>query len=783
VIPVSQKDVAGIPPLALEIPDFEGQAILRLFSNNTRSQIGCYTAIVTNGNTFSHPEWIGSIIGVFTVIALLSSFATAIYGDNLPEMRKHYAHSLSVGVVFAVWQHIYFSGALSMNWPSVLVSFWSNYAWAGGMIYSEHMQNTINSFIGSNKGNISSVGAAASGVDNAGLGGGYDIHRIYKRELAGSASGFSWYGNPAKPGIPLPGNYSGFAGTLAQQYIPTSNAFMTGFLWFLVLLAIVAASVITFKLLLDFMSKTKAIRSDRLSYFKTHYLGYTALAILRTMFIGFFMLMFLTLFQFTYLASTRPVAVACIVFLTMLIGLGGLAGYACFYRMKFGSYMLEADRLNIAKRKLFKIVPFFGFERNSRLPRSEDKQYAGSLPWWSLRPASEEKSIHQDEEFTKKFGWLASRFRRTRWWFFVVWLVYEFVRACFLAGASGQPMLQVFGLLAVESIAFIGIIVLRPFEGQRLNVIVVYLLGFSKVATVALSATLDHRFNLARIPATVVGIVIIVIQGVLTIMVLSAIVLGAISSYMSVMRNRETIRPTRWNPIRIKYFGHMDFKELDIPRLADPPAEPKPGPMKQPTMPKEPYFVVSSIRRVPKVEDEDAEFLTEIQGDYSMSQLSLSQQYRDGPNRTRAPSLYSQMSFSSLPPNARVHRASWSTYDFPEAAVGRRRISGQSVISTPDFGSRPSSRTVPLLSTRVATSSEDVSQLSSPLGVSPPITPTKTAEPVYVSSSPVPRPTSRTSGKPPAKRPQLRTVQSEEEIPPLPMANSPKTATNTFTED
>ena len=155
IIPISQNDVAGIPSIALSIPDFEGQAILRIFSNSTQSQIGCYSGVVTNGSSFSQPAWISSILGGLTIIAIVASFATAIYGENVPEMRKHYAHSFSVLIVFAVWQHIFFSGALSLNWPSVLVAFWSNYAWAGGIIYTEAMQNTINNFIGSNKGNLS----------------------------------------------------------------------------------------------------------------------------------------------------------------------------------------------------------------------------------------------------------------------------------------------------------------------------------------------------------------------------------------------------------------------------------------------------------------------------------------------------------------------------------------------------------------------------------------------------------------------------------------------------
>jgi len=767
IIPVSPSDVAGIPSIALGIPDFEGEAILRIFANSTQSEIGCFSAVVTNGQSFSQVPAVSSTLGVFTFIAVIASFATAIYGDTISVIRKHYAHSLSVGVVFAVWHHIYFSGALSMNWPSVLVAFWSNYAWAGGMIYSEPMQNTINRFIGSNKGNTSAVGAAGTGVQNLELGGGYDIHKIYKRdifpralnvsglmkrskfnrvarhvesalskrELADSSNGgFSWYGSPVKPGLPLPGNYSGFAGTLSEQSIPASNAFMTGFLWFLVLIAAVAFMVVAFKFTLEGLGKIRLIKNDRLLLFRTHWLGFTALAVLRTAFIAFFMLIFLCLFQFTYLASPGPVAIACVVFLIMLFGLGGLAGYACFYRIKFGNYVSEPDRLQMEKRKVMKFIPWYGISRASAVTQSEDKMYAGSMPWWRVRSMNEsDKSIHDDEDFTKKFGWLASRFRRTRWWFFAIWLIYEFIRACFLAGASRSPMVQVIGLLVVEFIAFVGIIVIRPFEGQRLNIIVVYILGFSKVTTTALSIAFDTRWNLPRIPATVIGIVIIVIQGILTIVMLIAIVVGAISSYMSVMRNREEIKPKKWIPIREKYFKHMDFKEKDIPKPPPPPPEPVREVV--------PGFSVNSVRRLAKVEDEDTEFQQEVTGgDYNTSQTSLpgGDGVGEMPGRSRAASIRSQMSYSSLPYGARVHRASWSSHDFTEQyAPGRRRAASNSMAYTAEDYSRPVSRTPPVEYGRGST------------------------------ASPIQRPKSRSIRSPMGSRPHLQTLLSENEMPSL----------------
>ncbi|KAL8878775.1 MAG: hypothetical protein Q9198_003490 [Flavoplaca austrocitrina] len=689
IIPVSDADVAGIPPIALTIPDFEGQAILRLFANSTQSQIGCYSAVVTNGATFSHPAAVGTVLGIFTIIAIAASFATAVYVSHIPTTRTHYAHSLSILVVFAVFHHIFFTGSLSVNWPSVLPAFWSNFAWTGGMIYSESMQNSINQLIGSNKGNTSMVGAAGSGTAAQDLGGGYELSQIYKRSfsslfrresnswsdhlqhlrsvklethlakrtLANSSEGYDWYGIPVKPGLPLPGNFSGFAGTLAEENIPASNAFMTGFLWFLILIVLVAAAVIAFKWMLEGLVRYKHLDENRLAFFREHWLGYTAVAALRTAFIGFFFIIYLTLFQFTYKGSAGVTAIAALVFLVFFLGFSVVAGYACYYRLHSGSYAVKRDRLHIESRKALGFVSWIGFQLESR--RSEGTQprtFLGSMPWWGVHYVDEDAQripVQEDEDYIKKFGWLSARFRRTRWWFFALWLVYEFVRACFYGGAAGHPMTQVFGLMAVEFIALILIVKLRPFEGARLNALMVYLLGFSKVATLALSAAFDIRFNLARINTTVIGVVIIVIQGLLAGVTLLAIVFGALSSYMSVTREQETFKPRKWAPYRERYFAHLEKSARDVPpvKAATPMCE----------EPKEPYFRVASVRREPKIEDSNPVYI-----DIASSRTSVAPAAAIGSRTsTRRNSLHSaHMSSSNLPFGARSHRTSWSTRDF-----------------------------------------------------------------------------------------------------------------------
>lgn len=687
VIPVSASDVANIIPIALVIPDFEGSATLRIFSNSTQTQIGCFQAVMTNGNSFSHPAAVSSILGIFTVIAVAASFVTAIYGVSVPHVRTHYAHSLSVLVVFEVFQSIFFSGMLSVNWPSVLAAWWSNFAWSAGQIYSPSMIRTINSFAGVS-GNSSQVGGAGSSTinNNGGL-----QQQIYGRDLQGFPTlakfstynllrrgedaarrmakratshnnisdprMFSWAGLPVSPGLPIPGNWSNYEGDLLEVGIPVADSFMVGFLWFIILLVILVGATVAFKFLLELLSRFKLMKQDRLALFRNNWLGFLGLVVLRTCFIGFFMMMTLSLFQFSYGGKAGPIAIAAIVFLIFFIGAFGVAFYACFYRARFGTYKSEPDPIHFQKKKIMKFIPWYKATRESSMDVGDDKtKTAGSMAFPKIQFVSddaERQSVHEDSAYTKRFGWLSARYRRTRWWFFAFWVVYQFVRACFLAGAQKNPNAQVFGNFIWELIAFITIICINPFEGARNTALAVYMLGISKVATAGLSIAFLPHFNVARIPTTVIGVIIIVIQGFLTIGLMILILLGAVSSYMSITRNQEEIKPRNLENIRAKYFEAIEKKAADLP----PPP---------PVIPEEPVigFSVKKVRRAPKIEDEDVDFVPEMQG---VSHPAAQSQFSLANRPSRSNSMASNMSnYGSVPYGARVHRASWSSHDFQQ---------------------------------------------------------------------------------------------------------------------
>ena len=613
------------------------------------------------------------------MVALLASFATAIYGVSVPHIRTHYAHSLSVLVVFEVFQSIFFSGALSLDWPSVLPAFWSNFAWSAGQIYTSSIINSVNSFTGVS-GNASQVGGAGSTTLNNNGGLQQQIYgrslkglsnyatseswkrgeelasRIYKRAVNDTTNSreFAWAGLPVAPGLPLPGNWSNFAGDLLEVGIPAADAFTVGLIWFVIMIVILVGATTLFKWSLELFSNRKWMKQDRLALFRSHWLGFIGLIVLRAMFIGFFMMMTLALFQFSYGGRAGPIAIAVIVFLIFFVGAFGLAFYACFYRLRFGKYASSPDRIHFQKKKVMKIIPWYRAVRESSMDEEADRaKSAASMSFFRIQfvSDSERESVHEDAGYTKRFGWLSARYRRTRWWFFAFWVVYQFVRACFIGGARASPTAQVYGIFVWEIIAFVTIICINPFEGARNTALAVYVLGISKVATAGLSIAFLPKYNVARIPTTVLGVIIIVIQGFMVIGLLILIVLSAISSYMSLTRNREEFKPHNLENIRMKYFNTIEKKATDLP--------PPPPPV--PEEPKEPYFSVNAVRRAPKIEDEDVDFVADMPVPHpgSQSQFSLA-------NRaSRANSMASHYSgYGNVPYGARVHRASWSSRDF-----------------------------------------------------------------------------------------------------------------------
>lgn len=678
VFPVGPVQVGDIPSLAFTIPDFEGYVRLQIFANSTRSLIGCFQASMTNGVTMGHPQVISPVLALFFIVAIVSSFATAAYGVSIPHMRTHYAHSISVMIVLETFQSIFFSGALSLNFPSVLVAWWSNFAWSAAQIFSRSMIETMHSFNRvSDASQAAYAGSVIANKNEEGLArqiyGRSDqlnparIDHILRRQPfnASDPYDYTWAGDISSLDLPLPGTWTGFEATLAATGIPAADAFTTSLAWLSVLLGILIFSMAFFKLSLELLIRINRIREDRLLYFRGNWINYTILASMRVLYMAFATMMTLVFYQFSIGGSAGAKALAAIVFVLFLLGIGGLATYACHLRLRLGQYVVGKDRVSVLRSKRLKFIPLVCFARVSALKETEPlEREIGSIPFIRVLHHDNDAdnvTVHEDHAYVKRFGWLSARYRLSRWWFFECNLLYQLGRAVFIGAATASPQAQVYGLLIFEVIALLVFGKLRPFEGRRNMALAVWMLGTSKILTTGLSIAFLPTMRTNRILTTVIGMVIIIDQGLLVIALMILVVLGATSSYMSLTRNKEDALAST----RVKYFEHLQTAATDTHlsreqkewhnKLQD--AE-KDMPSLQPT------FTVMSVRRVSKIEDEDT---------FEALEASLDGALASDPNRhsrpmrlSRTNSVSSRMSTHSLPRAARPHRASWSSRDLGE---------------------------------------------------------------------------------------------------------------------
>lgn len=631
-------------------------------------------------------------------------------------MRMHHAHSLSALVVFETLQTVFFSGALSVQWPALLAGWWGNFGWAAGVVYVGGVVRAVGGFVG--------VGTERD------LGGGLPS-RFFGRAVVEVGEGvkgaggfnssfleedYTWSGGRVAPGLPLPGSWSGFPGTLSVLGIPIADVFMVGLIWVLVAVGLVGLAVTGFKVLLEGLAAGGKIKEDRLAYFRGQWTGYLGHALLRTLVIAFFTLMTLTMVQFTIRVTVGPIAVATILFMLVLIAIIWLVSSGCKTRTRDGRFEASADRIIFYNRKMFGVVPGLGAIRDSTLNEGElEVRRRFSIPFFRVRHINNDPSrpsVHLDEPFVKKFGWMTARYRRTRWWFLAYHVTYLFCRAAFLGGGWQSPRAQVYGVLVVDILNFVLGVILAPFEGTRNTIMGIWILGACKILTTGISIAFLPESNLDRSDAAALGIFIIVIQALTVAALLVLIVLSAVSSWLSLMRNREAVDPDWMEPARVRYFTGMEKKARDT-RFEDDTA----------SAPPEPRFSVVSIQRRPKIEDEDEEYAMQTLDDSPAGDQATG---RGRDRNSRTSSVGPRLSTGSLPRAARPYRASWSSRECGrEPSLGRsdsvltKRLSGLSgitcvVVTDCDGPSTPSTASVKPQGSMWSLNTPSVSRASSP---------------------------------------------------------------------
>lgn len=655
------SQTATIPDIAVQIPDFDSSVSLQIFANSTQSEIGCFQASMRNGNSLGIPAILAPTIAFFVAIAIITSFATASYGISVPLMRAHYAHSLSVLLVMETLQTIFFTGALSLHWPSVLVAWWSNFAWSAGLINISPLVAQIGSFSGV-AGNASQVGNAGPMFVNNG--GGRLAGQIYgttdsndsisargilqqnnttfdrssildaaysliKRKLYNSSDpyDYTWGGDPVLPGVPLPGTWQSFSGTIGELDIPGASAFTLSFIWMVIAIVIFPAAILAVRGLFELLARFGWVRQDCMAYFRTHSGQYARQGLFRVLLIAFPPLMTLAIFQLTLHTSPGSTTLAALVVGGFLAGLAFVCTQAVRKSPKAKKHYTEPTGQR--RRPAFSVLSFAKRPAARRNPSFTKGKYTRRISY-----VDDEETrylgVHQDDAYIKQFGWLTARYKARCWWFFVVYLCTQFARACILGGgadndsnidtsngntfSSGPPTAQVVVFLVFEILAFACYAYWRPFESTRNTALGVWVLGVGRVVVAALCIGLLPQTGLSRIGATVIGFVIIVVQVLMLAVVVVLVAMSMVSTWLSLTRNQDDFYSEMFFSLRKRYLETLlanatgapppptrrqQRKQEKATRLADLEAERIAASLPRP----EPSFSVMDVRRTPKIED------------------------------------------------------------------------------------------------------------------------------------------------------------------------------------
>ncbi|KAL5392713.1 hypothetical protein DPSP01_000415 [Paraphaeosphaeria sporulosa] len=465
-----------IPAIAFNVPDLDSQATLQLKAKDG-SQLACITSTVSNGKTMDVPaaKYIAAGIAAGALaVSSLSALASAGHAGTATS-------SPNFGDVIGWFQSMALNGMMSVKYPSVYQSFSKNFAFSTGLIGWDSAQRSIDTFRNKTGGNLT-----ADSVD-------------YLKKVSYTSSGQ----NMTKRAIEVASlwvrddlsvnndnstdsgesNQFGDLGEGIKKYaqelsIPNGNTFMTVLLVFAIVVASITVAILLFKVILE----TWALCGNfpkRLTGFRKRYWWTLAKTITH-----------------------------------LILLLYGIWTLYCVYQFKNGDSWAAKVLAGVTLAIFTAVLAFFTWK-------------IWSLAQKFKRMEGNPGALYENKELWRKYSIFYENYKKSYWWLFIPLIVYMFARGCVIAGADGHGMAQVAGQLIVESLLLILLLWSRPFSlksGNWINIIIQVV----RVLSVACILIFVEELGVAQTTKTVTGLVLVVMQAVLTGLLAILIAVNAI---------------------------------------------------------------------------------------------------------------------------------------------------------------------------------------------------------------------------------------------------------------
>lgn len=498
---------SAIPDIAFQLPDLDGQAKLELRPVGGGKELACIESPVNNGKSSVVPAVSYLAVGV-TGAALVVSGLSALSalgagaGGGAPGAGTP---SPTFAETFGWFQSMALNGMLSVNYPPVYRSFAKNFAFAGGLIEWRQMQMSIDNFRNVTGGNLTTNSVAylsnvtlvyrasgespppktGSNLTRRGVDAFYEtfglLHpRAVETNVNGSQTTIGGGPAPATNGTNGKNSHvvHGIQAFAEQLVIPQSNTFMTVLLIFAIAIAAVTVSILLLKVILELWALCGSF-PKKLASFRKRYWGLLGRTIVN-----------------------------------MILILYGLWTLYCIFEFTHGDSWGAKALAGVTLAAFTAILGFFTF-RIWQLARRYKKAEGDT------------SGLYEDKETWVKYSLFYDQYKKSLWWLFVPVIVYMFARGCVMAAGNGRGMVQVGAQLIIEAAMLILLLWSRPYEtksGNWINIIIQVV----RMLSVICILVFVEQLGIAQTTKTVTGIVLIVMQSVLTATLVILIAVNAI---------------------------------------------------------------------------------------------------------------------------------------------------------------------------------------------------------------------------------------------------------------
>ncbi|KAL2885306.1 transient receptor potential ion channel [Ceratocystis lukuohia] len=458
---VPQNFVDLIPDIAFQIPDIAAVARLELTTADN-NMAACIQSQVTNGKTtdLAAVSWAATgIAGAALIVSGISAFgAGAAVGTASP--------SPSFVQVVGWMQGMAMNGMLSVNYPPIYRSFTQNFAFTTGLVGWDKLQIAIDNFRSRTGGNLTADSLQT--LRNTTLvfadGSRQEAQGASRRSLELVARAIVTRDDEETGAFDQA--VSGIRAFVEKFSVPQSNTFMT----ILLVVAIIILSIVVGILLVKVILEVWALYGSfpkSLSGFRQHYWGSIARAVTSLVLLLYGVWVLYCVFQFTQGDSwaAKTLAGVTLVLFTALLA---------FFTFKIWrvAHVLKKNEGDVS-------------------------------------------NLYDKKELWVKYSIFYESYRKAYWWVFVPTIIYAFVKGVTLAGMDGQGRSQTAVQLIVETAMLILLLWSRPYERRSGNVINI-IIQVVRVLSVGCILVFVQEFGISQTTQTVTGLVLVIVQSILT---------------------------------------------------------------------------------------------------------------------------------------------------------------------------------------------------------------------------------------------------------------------------